>query len=105
MYIDRPTKVFFIDRNNDVFEMNDLCFPLAKSNRHLFKTLVDGEMVKVKEKDEYHFLIYDIISLNGMKVGYKKFSRENCDVRYDMIKVSKIIDSIFFSCEKYLCNL
>lgn len=81
MYIAREKEIYLIDRNNDVFQIDDLRFPSAQSD-HLVETLMDGEMVTYKNDGKQHFLIYDIISLNGDKVRLADF-----DIRYETIQV------------------
>ena len=81
MYIAREKEIYLIDRNNDVFQIDDLRFPSVQSN-HLVDTLVDGELVTSKNDGKQLFLIYDLISLNGDKLRLADF-----DIRYETIQV------------------
>ena len=86
MYIKGPFQIYFIDRENAVFQIEGLSFvSLRDRNRHLVDTLVDGEMVIDTEaggQKTPRYLIYDLISLEGSKtLSY------NFPTRYRAIKV------------------
>lgn len=74
MYIAGEKEIYFIDRKNNVFKKDFLSFPSAQDpSSHLFKTLVDGVMVKDKLDGKPRFLICDILSVDGVKVGGNPF--------------------------------
>lgn len=83
MYIMGPRQVFFIDRDNAVFQIEGLSFVSSHDRtRHLLDTLVDGEMVIDRAGGKQHprYLIYDLVSLEGNQI-----MRENFSVRYRTI--------------------
>lgn len=85
MYIRGPFEIFFIDRDNAIFQIEGLSFVSARDrSRHLVDTLVDGEMVIDKAGGAEHprYLIYDLISLEGGNQRQEKFA-----VRYRIITV------------------
>ncbi|KAJ8865971.1 hypothetical protein PR048_033495 [Dryococelus australis] len=76
MLILGENEVYFIDRDNSVFEVSGLRFPHRKDlSRHLTNTLLDGEMVidKVNGKNIPRYLAYDIIKFEGQDVGQTPF--------------------------------
>ncbi len=79
MLIDGPNSVFFADRDNCVFKVENLTFINRKNeNEHLSSTLLDGEMVidfdPVNNKQVPRYLVYDIIEFfqNGKTTGVGK---------------------------------
>jgi mRNA-capping enzyme len=93
MYIKGEHQIFFIDRDNAVFQINGLTFVSDQDcSRHLVDTLLDGEMVI--DKDEHglthpRYLIYDCVSLEGDSIRQEDFN-----VRFRTIK-EKIIKPRF----------
>lgn len=89
MYIKGPNEVFFIDRDNAVFQIEGLTF-LHKNDRsrHLVDTLLDGEMVidVVGETKHPRYLIYDFVSFEGNQICHEEFK-----VRYRAIQVGNSI--------------
>lgn len=87
MYIAGAYQTYFLDRDNAVFQIEGLSFVSSHDqSRQLVDTLVDGEMVIDTEaggKTHPRYLIYDLISLEGNKIGKEFFS-----VRYRTIQVS-----------------
>ncbi|KAJ9574877.1 hypothetical protein L9F63_007940, partial [Diploptera punctata] len=76
MLILKENEVYFIDRDNCVFEVSALRFPHRKDlKRHLVNTLLDGEMVidKVNGLDIPRYLAYDIIKFEDCDVGKLEF--------------------------------
>lgn len=76
MLIMRENEVYFLDRDNCVFQVAGLYFPHRKfPQRHLQNTLLDGEMVidKVDGHDIPRYLAYDIIKFEGQDVGKQSF--------------------------------
>ncbi|KAL6257564.1 hypothetical protein P5V15_011138 [Pogonomyrmex californicus] len=71
-------EVYFIDRDNSVFEVNNLTFPHVRENRCLRDTLMDGEMVidKDKDKDIPRYLVYDVIMYDGQDVSKLPFHQD-----------------------------
>lgn len=83
-------QVFFIDRDNAVFQIEGISFFSSHDGRrHLVDTLVDGEMVIDKADGMHHprYLIYDLVSLEGNQVMREPFS-----VRYRTIMVNKCLN-------------
>lgn len=88
MYIKEYGQVFFIDRDNAVFQIEGLSFVSSRDrSRHLVDTLVDGEMVidKADGKEHPRYLIYDLISLEGNQI-----MRENYSIRYRTVFVIRL---------------
>jgi mRNA-capping enzyme len=76
MLILQEHKIYFINRNNCVFQVSGLKFPHRKDlDRHLVNTLLDGEMVidKVNGQDIPRYLAYDIIKFDGHDVSRSPF--------------------------------
>ncbi|EFX79220.1 hypothetical protein DAPPUDRAFT_128585 [Daphnia pulex] len=89
MFIMGQGQVYFIDRNNAVFQIEGLSFFSSHDGkRHLVDTLVDGEMVIDKANGMRHprYLIYDLVSLEGNQVFQDNFS-----IRYRTIMKEIII--------------
>ncbi|KAM3602318.1 uncharacterized protein V6R79_001826 [Siganus canaliculatus] len=89
MLIDGKNEVFMIDRDNTVFHIANLEFPVRKAKHiHLSNTLLDGEMIidKVNGQPVPRFLIYDIIKFNGQPVG-------QCDFNIRLLCIEKEIIS------------
>ena len=87
MYIKGPFQIYFIDRDNAIFQIEGLSFVSSRDrNIHLVDTLVDGEMVIDTESGGQktpRYLIYDLISLGGSKT-----LSHNFPIRYRLITVS-----------------
>ena len=66
MFID-SNRVFFLDRNDDVFEASNMTFPSRDGRSMQRNTLVDGEMIIDTIPDELgggkraRYLIYDMV--------------------------------------------
>ncbi|KZC05483.1 mRNA-capping enzyme, partial [Dufourea novaeangliae] len=76
MMIQGDGDIYFIDRNNSVFQVSGLTFPhLRDVNRTLRDTLLDGEMVidKAEGKDIPRYLVYDVIMYDGRDVSKLPF--------------------------------
>ncbi|XP_069698204.1 mRNA-capping enzyme [Periplaneta americana] len=76
MLILQENDIYFIDRDNCVFQVSGVRFPHRKDlKRHLVNTLLDGEMVidKVNGQDIPRYLAYDIIKFEGCDVGKSPF--------------------------------
>lgn len=76
MLIVDTDKVFFVDRDNSIFQVMHMRFPYRKDlGRHLKDTLLDGEMVidKVNGLSIPRFLVYDIIKFENEDVGKQAF--------------------------------
>ncbi|CAG0879045.1 unnamed protein product [Cyprideis torosa] len=77
LLINGINQVYFLDRDNSVFQADDIFFPCRKiPDHHLEDTLCDGEMVLDEIRDPSgnvikrpRFLIYDIIKFRGEDVG------------------------------------
>ncbi|XP_053143299.1 mRNA-capping enzyme isoform X2 [Hemicordylus capensis] len=77
MLIDGKNEVYMIDRDNSVFHVSNLEFPIRKEpHLHLENTLLDGEMIidKVKGQVVPRYLIYDIVKFSGQPVGECDFN-------------------------------
>ncbi|KAH8308544.1 hypothetical protein KR044_006036 [Drosophila immigrans] len=76
MLIDGRDEVYFVDRNNSCFHVENVTFVLGKNlHEHLDGTLLDGEMVldKIGETVTPRFLVYDIVRLAGRDVREESF--------------------------------
>uniref|UniRef100_D3TNV7 mRNA-capping enzyme n=1 Tax=Glossina morsitans morsitans TaxID=37546 RepID=D3TNV7_GLOMM len=102
MLINKRDEIYFIDRNNSCFQVDNLTFVKSEDlNEHLEDTLVDGEMVLDKYKDNTipRYLIYDVVRLGEKDIGKQPFyeDRLNC-IQKEIIEprhramVEKIID-------------
>uniref|UniRef100_A0A8C5DSM7 mRNA-capping enzyme n=1 Tax=Gouania willdenowi TaxID=441366 RepID=A0A8C5DSM7_GOUWI len=100
MVINGKNEVFMVDRDNSIFHIANLEFPLRKDPRaHLANTLLDGEMIidMVNGQPVPRYLIYDIIKYNGQPVGQCDFNtrlvcmeREIISPRMEKMKVGQI---------------
>lgn len=88
MLVQGDGDVYFIDRDNSVFQANGLIFPHVREDRCLRDTLMDGEMVidKDKGKDIPRYLVYDVVMYDGQDVSKLPFHPD----RYSIIE-NKII--------------
>ncbi|KAH7953240.1 hypothetical protein HPB49_006317 [Dermacentor silvarum] len=78
MLIDGENEVYFIDRDNCVFQVSNLYFPRRKDRtQHIQETLVDGEMIIDEDNGRKvpRYLIYDIIRFQGEEVWGVDFCR------------------------------
>ncbi|XP_074655994.1 mRNA-capping enzyme-like [Tubulanus polymorphus] len=78
MLIDGARNNYMIDRDNAVFHVPNLTFPRRKDlHKHLQNTLIDGEMIIDNDngKKVPRFLIYDIVTFEGINVGGTDFDR------------------------------
>lgn len=79
LLIDGEDDVYFLDRNNDVFKVEGMNFPLdPASTQSLRDTLLDGEMIIDKVSQGVvrpRFLVYDMVHYMVMKclpmMGYQ----------------------------------
>ncbi|XP_071450546.1 mRNA-capping enzyme [Hetaerina americana] len=88
MLISGENQVYFVDRDNNVFQVEGLRFPHRKDpNRHLSATLLDGEMVidKVNGQDIPRYLVYDIIHYEGQDVGKSPFTLRLTCIEWEII--------------------
>ena len=80
MLILRKNEVFFLDRDNSIFQVENLRFLSRKDpQRHLENTLLDGEMVIDKtETGESipRYLVYDVIRFNNQDLMSQPFYPE-----------------------------
>lgn len=84
MYIQDEENIFFLTRNLHLWRVNNLKFPkLDDLHGHLTDTLVDGELVTDEFKGQKipRYLIYDVITLNGVKVGDQNFDKRCGKIR------------------------
>lgn len=71
MLIQGDGNVFFIDRDNSVFKVENLTFPHVRDHHRILRdTLLDGEMVidKCQGKEYPRYLVYDVIMYDGKDV-------------------------------------
>ncbi|XP_055338214.1 mRNA-capping enzyme-like [Paramacrobiotus metropolitanus] len=69
LLIEGENDVYFLDRNNDVFQVEGMNFPYVKGDEpymgaHVFDTLLDGEMILDRvgpDEMRARFLVYDIV--------------------------------------------
>lgn len=90
MLIDGENEVYFIDRDNCVFQVSNLRFPRRKRPlEHISDTLLDGEMVidKVESQPYPRYLVYDIIKFEGLEVGKTDFDRRMLCINKEIIGV------------------
>ncbi|XP_076243664.1 mRNA-capping enzyme-like [Calliopsis andreniformis] len=77
MLIQGDGEIYFIDRDNSVFQVNGLTFPHPRdTSRTLRDSLLDGEMVIDKDKDGKEiprYLVYDVIMYDGRDVSKLPF--------------------------------
>ncbi|XP_052895122.1 mRNA-capping enzyme [Anopheles moucheti] len=79
MLIHREGEIYFFDRDNSVFAVENLRFPSRLDlKQHITDTLVDGEMVIDVQGQQRHprYLVYDIIYLNDREVRKQRFHPE-----------------------------
>jgi len=77
MLIDGKDRVFFVDRDNCVFQASDMTFFHRKMpHKHISDTLLDGEMVidEVGDQRRPRYLAYDVIKFEKEDVGKASFS-------------------------------
>ncbi|XP_014222251.1 mRNA-capping enzyme [Trichogramma pretiosum] len=102
MFIQSGGQVYFIDRDNSVFQVSGLTFRnIHDSNKLLKDTLLDGEMVIDKDKNrEYpRYLAYDVIMYDGKDVSKLYFYPDRYSIiekqiiagRHEAMKTGKII--------------
>ncbi|XP_046620250.1 mRNA-capping enzyme [Neodiprion virginianus] len=85
MLIQSNGEVFFIDRDNSVFQVNGLTFPHHRANNRLLRdTLLDGEMVidRVNGKEYPRYLAYDVVTYDNTDVSKLSFYPD----RYNIIE-------------------
>uniref|UniRef100_T1ITR8 mRNA-capping enzyme n=1 Tax=Strigamia maritima TaxID=126957 RepID=T1ITR8_STRMM len=89
MLIDGENEVYFLDRDNCVFQVSNLRFPRRKfPEEHIFGTLVDGEMVidRVEGKALCNYLVYDIIKFESQEVGKADFDRRMLCIKKELVE-------------------
>lgn len=83
MYIQKDGEVYFIDRNNSVFQVSKMTFPhINESSRTLSDTLLDGEMVidRAFGKEYPRYLVYDVVMYDGKDVSKFPFFPQRFDI-------------------------
>ncbi|CAK9828448.1 mRNA-capping enzyme [Anthophora retusa] len=76
MLIQADGEIYFIDRDNSVFQVNGMTFPYLRDiSRTLRDTLLDGEMVidKADGKEYPRYLVYDVVMYDGKDVSKLPF--------------------------------
>lgn len=76
MLILQQQEIFFFDRDNSCFQVDNLIFPYYKDYTiHLKNTLLDGEMVIdiVEGREVPRYLVYDIVAYHGENYGERPF--------------------------------
>lgn len=88
MLIKDKDEVYFFDRDNSCFKINNLVFLTRDLKGHLKNTLLDGEMVidKVKNLSIPRFLVYDIVVSEDENVGMKSFVERLGIIRHKIIE-------------------
>lgn len=90
MFIQGENEIYFIDRDNSVFEVEGLKFLHRKNlDHHLKDTLLDGEMIidKVDGQNIPRYLVYDVVAFEGFDVGKQPFYPNRCMlIEVDIIK-------------------
>ncbi|CAF0865386.1 unnamed protein product [Rotaria sordida] len=90
MLIESENKIYMLDRNNNVFQINHLYFPKdSDCTRHLINTLVDGEFVIDNDNGikRYRYLIYDIIIYENENVGQRTFKERLDIIRHSIVNI------------------
>ncbi|XP_015605380.1 mRNA-capping enzyme [Cephus cinctus] len=85
MLIQTDGEIFFLDRDNSVFQVTGLRFPHPEDTERLIEeTLLDGEMVidKAEGKEYPRYLAYDVITYDGHDVSKLAFHPD----RYSIIE-------------------
>jgi mRNA-capping enzyme len=92
MYIQDEENIFFLTRNLHLWRVNNLKFPkIDDLNGHLTDTLLDGELVT----DEFNgqkiprYLIYDVITLNGVMVGKQNFDKRCAKIKSVIVEARR----------------
>lgn len=89
MLILKKNEIYFVDRDNAVFEVRGLTFPRRKApDEHIQNTLVDGEMVidEVQGQKHARYLIYDIVHFETSEVGRCDFDRRMLCITKELIE-------------------
>ncbi|XP_014209995.1 mRNA-capping enzyme [Copidosoma floridanum] len=76
MFVCEDGQVYFIDRDNSIFEVDGLTFPHVRDRMRMLKdTLLDGEMVidKTDGKEYPRYLVYDVLMYDGKDVKKLNF--------------------------------
>ncbi|XP_020708815.2 mRNA-capping enzyme [Athalia rosae] len=85
MLIQADREVFFIDRDNCIFQVDGLTFPHPMDTKRLLRdTLLDGEMVidRAEGKEYPRYLAYDVVFYDGRDVSKLSFFPD----RYSIIE-------------------
>ncbi|XP_074598688.1 RNA guanylyltransferase and 5'-phosphatase mRNA capping enzyme [Brevipalpus obovatus] len=93
MLIDGPDRVFFVDRDNNVFHAKGVRFPRKRDEMNdLTATLVDGEMIIDEFNGEKipRYLIYDIIKFENKDVGGCDFNRRMQCIKLEIIEPREV---------------
>jgi mRNA-capping enzyme len=88
MLIHKEREIYFFDRDNSCFKVDNLRFPSVKDlTRHIKNTLVDGEMVidKVNGANVPRFLVYDIIRYEDQDFSSKSFEDRLIAIKHYII--------------------
>lgn len=88
MLIQDKDEVYFFDRDNSCFKINNLVFMTRDLKAHLKNTLLDGEMVIDKDKGLSipRFLVYDIVVCEDESVATKSFSERLGIIQHKIIE-------------------
>ncbi|CAF2356122.1 unnamed protein product [Rotaria sp. Silwood2] len=90
MLIESENKIYMLDRNNDVFQINHLYFPKdSDCTRHLTNTLIDGEFVIDNDHGIkiYRYLVYDIVIYENENVGQRSFTERLDIIRHSIVNI------------------
>lgn len=88
MLIHQEREIYFFDRDNSCFKVDNLKFPHVKDlDKHIKNTLVDGEMVidKVNGTNVPRYLVYDIICFEGEDFSKKSFEDRLIAIKHYII--------------------
>lgn len=89
MMIQADGEVYFLDRDNSVFQVSGMTFPHIKDvSRTLRDTLLDGEMVidKAEGKEYPRYLVYDVVMYDGKDVSKLSFHPDRfCIIEKEII--------------------
>lgn len=85
MFIQGNGEIFFIDRDNSIFQASGISFPHINGRRNINDTLLDGEMVidtELNGKRIPRYLVYDVIMYDGKVTSKLPFHPD----RYETIE-------------------
>jgi mRNA-capping enzyme len=89
MLILQANEIYFFDRDNSCFKVDNLTFPHPQDlTKHLKNTLLDGEMVidKFNGQNVPRYLVYDIVTYQNENYGEKSFKERFQAIKHLIIE-------------------